>query len=39
MFFVPRINHGVDLVLVWKDSIMLDIETYSKYRIDYHKQR
>ena len=39
MFSVPRINCGVDLVLIWKDSIMLDIETYSKYHIDYHKQR
>ena len=34
MFFVPRLNHGVGLVLYWKESLNLKVETSSKNHID-----
>ena len=34
MFFVPRVTLGGGLVLFWKDSLNLNVETSSKNHID-----
>jgi len=34
MFSVPRVNRGGGLVLFWKDSLNLHVETSSKNHID-----
>ena len=34
MFIVPRVHRGGGLVLFWKDSINLNVETSSKNHID-----
>lgn len=35
MFFVPQIHREGGLILFWKNSIKLKVETFSKKNIDY----
>lgn len=34
MFFIPRINRGGGLVLLWRNYIEVDVEIFSKNHID-----